>query len=55
MLKPGSDTRIDFEFVDQVSKGSIPRDDTPDFLNNYFANVGARKTPDMNLFVDEYL
>ena len=34
---------------------AIPKDDTADFFNNYFANVGARKAPNLYRFVDDYI
>ena len=55
MLKTGKETTVDFEFINQDSKVSIPKEDTADFLNDYFANVGTRKAPNRNRYPDEHV
>ena len=54
MLKVGQETRVDSEFINQTTKESIPKDETADFLNDNFANVGSRNAPNLNRFVDDY-
>ena len=52
ILTPRNDGDNNFEFVDQTTKTSIPPSKAPNFLNSYFANVGKRKEPVTNTFVD---
>ena len=55
MLKKQQDSTLDFEFVNQTTKESVPRDRTADFLNEYYAGVGARQAPNLNRYLDDYL
>ena len=55
MLKKQQDSTLDFEFVNQTTKESVPRDRTADFLNEYYAGVGARQAPNLNRYLDDCL
>ena len=55
MLKSSTKTFLDFEFKDPITQNSVLINETPDFLNTYFANVGARKMPNAKRFVDDQL
>ena len=54
MLKLDQETTLDFEFKNQNTNVPIPKEETADFLNDYFANVGVRIVPNLNRFVDDY-
>ena len=43
ILKPGNTQIDDIQFYDHVEKRKVPKIETCDFLNDYFANVGNRK------------
>ena len=53
MLKNKNTLPTDFEFIDQSTKKTIPNPDTPDFFNDFYANVGTRKFPILNTYDDE--
>ena len=55
MLKTQQDSTLDFEFINQDTKERVPRNKTADFLNEYFADVGARRAPNLNRYTDEYI
>ena len=55
ILKNQVATYIDFEFVDPVSRQSVPTLETSDFLNTYFANVGKRKHLSHDYYYDRHI
>ena len=55
MLKTNNDNITDFEFKNQTTNENVPLSNTADFLNEYFSNVGVRKTPNLNRYPDEYI
>ena len=55
ILKNQVTTNIDFEFVDPMSQRNVPRSETSNFLNTYFANVGKRKHVLYDYYEDKHV
>ena len=55
IMKPEQNDSVDVEFHDKANDRKIPVDETCDFLNGFFANVGNRKYPAQGVFSDTVL
>ena len=53
ILRPAHNANYDVDFCDVNTGEKVPSNETSNYLNNYFANIGARKSPVRGLF-DEH-